>query len=121
MWIAAGKTLKRRVQNRYVVANEQIITHPACFESANRMDGRHRLAPIVEQLMTILNTRQAAEYVTLSKSSLDKMRMYGTGPSYFKLGGAVRYHRDDLDAWLATQRRASTWSNDNTVASAGAA
>lgn len=42
---------------------------------------------------------EAAEYLCLSKSSLDKMRCYGGGPKYYELGRAIIYNTDDLDAW----------------------
>jgi predicted DNA-binding transcriptional regulator AlpA len=35
----------------------------------------------------ILNTLQAAKYVGLSKSTLDKMRVYGGGPIFVQLTG----------------------------------
>ncbi|WP_332699804.1 helix-turn-helix transcriptional regulator [Bosea sp. (in: a-proteobacteria)] len=48
-----------------------------------------------------IRVREAADYVGLSKSTLDKLRCYGTGPRYFKLGRAVVYSTVDLDAWVA--------------------
>jgi predicted DNA-binding transcriptional regulator AlpA len=55
-----------------------------------------------------LDTRQAADHVGLSKSTLDKMRVYGGGPPFSKLGRRVVYDSGDLDAWLDANRRAST-------------
>ena len=61
-----------------------------------------------------VRVKAAADYVGLSKSSLDKMRCLGTGPLYFKVGRAVVYSHQDLDAWLESQKRVSTWgANDN--------
>ncbi|PBB93240.1 DNA-binding protein [Mesorhizobium sp. WSM3864] len=60
--------------------------------------------------MANIRVRQAAEYVGLSKSNLDKMRCYGGGPAYIKLGNSVIYRTEDLDLWLAGNRRSS---NDN--------
>ncbi len=54
--------------------------------------------------MANLRVLKAAEYVGLSKSTLDKLRCYGTGPIYFKLGRAVVYRTSDLDAWVAEHR-----------------
>jgi len=51
-----------------------------------------------------LRVRQAAEYVGLSKSALDKYRHYGVGPTYIKLGRSVIYRVEDLDAWVASKR-----------------
>ncbi len=64
-----------------------------------------------------VRVRDAANYVGLSKSTLDKLRMGDAGPAFFKLGRAVVYATADLDAWLAGKRRASTWpANDNRAA-----
>ncbi|MBO6719416.1 MAG: helix-turn-helix domain-containing protein [Rhizobiaceae bacterium] len=60
--------------------------------------------------MANMRVRQAAEYCGVSKSLLDKLRCYGGGPVYFKLGASVIYSTDDLDAWLVANRRAA---NDN--------
>jgi predicted DNA-binding transcriptional regulator AlpA len=58
-----------------------------------------------------LRTREAAKYVGLSKSTLDKFRLEGGGPVYIKLGRAVVYDAADLDAWCAASRRVSTGEN----------
>jgi predicted DNA-binding transcriptional regulator AlpA len=65
--------------------------------------------------MPNLRVQNAAAYLGLSKSNLDKMRCYGGGPKYFKVGRSVIYSTDALDAWLAMRSRDSTWSagNDN--------
>jgi predicted DNA-binding transcriptional regulator AlpA len=61
-----------------------------------------------------VRVREAANYVGLSKSTLDKLRMGSDGPTYLKVGRAVVYHVADLDTWLASKRRSSTWgANDN--------
>ncbi|MBN9066821.1 MAG: helix-turn-helix domain-containing protein [Rhizobiales bacterium] len=61
--------------------------------------------------MANLRVPQAAEYVGLSKSYLDKARMTNTGPAYAKLGATVIYSTDDLDAWVAARRVVP--ANDN--------
>lgn len=48
-----------------------------------------------------LTTHQAAAYLGLSPNTLERWRWSGKGPSYRKLGRAVRYTREDLDAYLA--------------------
>lgn len=43
----------------------------------------------------------AAAYLRLTVRGLEDMRGKGTGPRYHKVNARViRYHRDDLDAWL---------------------
>jgi predicted DNA-binding transcriptional regulator AlpA len=57
----------------------------------------------------ILRTPQAAEYVGLSPSTLEKFRLSGQGPIYHKSGPKiVVYYPDDLDSWLHARRRKST-------------
>ena len=47
-----------------------------------------------------LNTAGASEYLGLSCSTLEKLRVFGGGPRYLKLGRVVRYRPSDLDTWL---------------------
>jgi excisionase family DNA binding protein len=56
----------------------------------------------------ILTTREAATFVGLSMPTLNKLRVYGGGPVFLKLGRAVRYRRSDLHIWLAARVRRST-------------
>lgn len=43
----------------------------------------------------------AAAYLRLTRRGLEDMRGNGTGPRFHKVNArVVRYHRDDLDAWL---------------------
>lgn len=62
-----------------------------------------------------IRVREAATYVGLSKSTLDKLRHFGGGPEYYKVGRAVVYDTAALDTWLASKRASDTWSaaNDN--------
>lgn len=55
-----------------------------------------------------LRTREAAAYVGLSPSTLEKLRLTGTGPLYSKLGKVVVYDPIDLDAWADARKRTST-------------
>lgn len=56
----------------------------------------------------VLTTIEAAHYVRLAPATLACIRVKGFGPPYCKLGGAVRYRRGDLDAWLESRLVAST-------------
>ncbi|MCK1332468.1 MULTISPECIES: helix-turn-helix domain-containing protein [unclassified Bradyrhizobium] len=60
--------------------------------------------------MANIRVREAAEYLGVSKSFLDKARCYGTnGPAFMRFGKAVVYSTDELDRWAAT----CTVANDN--------
>jgi predicted DNA-binding transcriptional regulator AlpA len=50
-----------------------------------------------------LRTREAAEYLGLSASYLEKFRVTGGGPRFAAFGRAVSYAVADLDAWAATR------------------
>jgi predicted DNA-binding transcriptional regulator AlpA len=56
----------------------------------------------------MLRTEGAARYVGLSVSTMNKLRLTGGGPQYFKLSRTVVYDPDELDAWLDANRRRST-------------
>lgn len=60
------------------------------------------------QAPTIINAAQAAERLSLSISTLAKMRLSGSGPAYAKLGRRVVYRIEDLDAWVEGNRYKST-------------
>lgn len=55
-----------------------------------------------------LNTLQAADYVGLAKSTLEKARLTGAGPQFGKLGRSVRYRQQDLDRWIENRLVSST-------------
>jgi excisionase family DNA binding protein len=56
-----------------------------------------------------MNTVQAADYLGLGKSTLDKYRVIrNDGPVFVKFGRRVLYDPDDLDSWLAQHKRRST-------------
>ena len=55
-----------------------------------------------------LRTPEAARFVGLSIRTLEKHRIYGTGPRYSKLGGRVVYRVEDLQAWVDLGVKMST-------------
>lgn len=49
----------------------------------------------------LLTTKGAAAYLGLSPATLEKWRIRGVGPSYFRLGTkAIRYRQSDLDIFM---------------------
>jgi predicted DNA-binding transcriptional regulator AlpA len=55
-----------------------------------------------------ISVREAAAYLGISKSFLDKKRLHGTGPVYLKIGRRVAYDLGDLEIWVAGQKRRHT-------------
>ena len=56
----------------------------------------------------MLCTPAAAERAGVSASTLNKLRVYGGGPRFAKLGARVVYDPADLDAWVNARKRQST-------------
>ena len=60
------------------------------------------------ELRAKLTTPQAAAFVGLGVSSLEKLRVVGGGPVFLKIGRRVVYDALDLEQWLAKHKRSST-------------
>jgi predicted DNA-binding transcriptional regulator AlpA len=55
-----------------------------------------------------LSVREAANFLHISKSFLDKRRMDGAGPTYVKMGRRVIYDVEDLEIWARENKRRHT-------------
>lgn len=51
---------------------------------------------------------EAAQYLGISASTLSKLRVFGGGPKFHKLGRRVVYDIRDLDGWFEARQRSST-------------
>jgi excisionase family DNA binding protein len=73
--------------------------------------------------MTVYFTpREAAAYLRSSTSTLAKARMKRQGPSFVRIGRAVRYRQSDLDAWMsASVARQSEKPRNTATADSGEA
>ena len=56
----------------------------------------------------VLNTEAARQILGLKRGTLEKWRLRGCGPRFIKVGRAVRYRPEDIDAWLSSRTRRST-------------
>lgn len=59
----------------------------------------------------LLTSREAAIYIGCRNGStalLDKLRCYGGGPKFIKIGKSVRYRKSALDTFLKEHERVST-------------
>ncbi|MEL6650769.1 MAG: helix-turn-helix domain-containing protein [Bacteroidota bacterium] len=57
---------------------------------------------------TLMTVSQAAEYLGLAVSTLNKWRCHGGGPIFIKMGRAVRYRSKDLDNFIASSSNETT-------------
>jgi hypothetical protein len=55
-----------------------------------------------------LDAVAAANFTGLAVATLAKLRCFGGGPKYFKLGRKILYRRGDLADWLNARRVANT-------------
>jgi hypothetical protein len=60
----------------------------------------------------VMSPRQAAKYIGVAVSTLAKMRCWGGGPEYLKLGRKVAYEQEPLDDWKRQHRARSTSDAD---------
>jgi excisionase family DNA binding protein len=58
--------------------------------------------------MKIFKPKEAAALLQTSVSTLAKLRVHGGGPRYCRLGRAIRYRAEDLEAWIALSEATST-------------
>jgi len=54
------------------------------------------------------NEAGASTRLSISVSTLQKMRVTGNGPRFCKIGRSVRYRMSDLDAYMAARIVSST-------------
>ena len=59
-----------------------------------------------------LDTRRAADYLSLSHRTLDGYRVSGDGPAFHRFGNRIRYRQSDLDTWAAGRRATTTAEAD---------
>jgi len=55
-----------------------------------------------------LNERQVADLICQSVRTIQKWRVTGYGPEFYKLGRSVRYLRSEVIAWATERRKAHT-------------
>jgi len=56
----------------------------------------------------LLDERQVASSICHSVRTIQKWRVTGQGPNFFKLGRSVRYRRSEVIAWVEERRKAHT-------------
>jgi hypothetical protein len=57
---------------------------------------------------TKLRPPAAADYAGIQTQHLARLRVYGGGPRYIKIGKNVLYDTNDLDAWLNANKFTNT-------------
>jgi len=66
-----------------------------------------------------MRTPEASKYLGIAESTLEKMRVTGTGPAFIRVGTkTVVYRKADLDAYLAARVCKSTADRPMAMAAA---
>jgi hypothetical protein len=65
--------------------------------------------PLTKHSKRYLTNTEAAEYLNLAPSTLNKQRVYGGGPQFHKFGRRVVYALSDLEAWASTRACGATF------------
>ncbi|WP_369058341.1 helix-turn-helix domain-containing protein [Caulobacter sp. 73W] len=60
------------------------------------------------QKSALLNTTEAARVLSISPRTLEDWRLRGGGPAFHKLGRAVRYDSEELEAFVRRALRHNT-------------
>ena len=74
---------------------QQAVTKEQLLPPSNFWDG-------------FITETEAADYLCQSIRTLQKWRVTGFGPHFYKPGRSVRYRRRDLREWAETRRRRHT-------------
>lgn len=62
-----------------------------------------------QEVETFLTPKEAAAYLRVSESYMNKLRVYGGGPKFLRFGKRkILYRKSDLDFWAAQHRFGST-------------
>jgi len=56
-----------------------------------------------QQIDRLLTQQQVVEWTNLSPAFFEMARFKGTGPSYVKIGRAVRYRTSEIQKWIDDQ------------------
>lgn len=55
-----------------------------------------------------LSENQLANFLCQSVRTIQKWRVSGFGPPFYKFGRSVRYHRSEVTDWIETRRKGHT-------------
>jgi predicted DNA-binding transcriptional regulator AlpA len=64
--------------------------------------------PKVALAGTFIDECQVADLLCQSVRTIQKWRVTGNGPGFYKLGRSVRYRLDEVLAWAEARRKAHT-------------
>jgi predicted DNA-binding transcriptional regulator AlpA len=87
------------LENQHRQPPERPLPKPTVVPPVNPLPIK---SPSVPGAPDLLNEHQVAKFLQLSVASVRRWRLFRTGPKYLKIGAAVRYRREDVEAWLSS-------------------
>lgn len=58
-----------------------------------------------DESLKLMDTEEAAVFLTIKPNTLEIWRMKNVGPNYLKIGGAVRYRVSDLRKFIESSAK----------------
>lgn len=80
-----------------MAATHSRTTHASSYQAVDYWDG-------------LITETDAADYLCQSVRTIQKWRVTGYGPRFYKSGRSVRYRRRDLSEWIERRSHGSTSS-----------
>lgn len=65
--------------------------------------------------VTVMNEKRAAAFLDMKVATLQAWRVRGDGPTFLKLGSAVRYTMEDLKAFIESKKQRTTYENPKKI------
>ena len=99
-------------QRRKLMASIAVAERPQQHARGKGKRKKRKPKPEISKPIVVtdyMTTMEAAAYLKLSRQFLEAARYRGdgSGPSYLKIGRAVRYRKPVLDAWMAKHDHAA--------------
>ena len=71
--------------------------------------------------MELLTSKEAAEFLKISRHTLEAWRCKGEGPPFMRAGRLARYDKEELERWLKSRTEKGLRKEDNKLSNVEAA
>lgn len=83
---------------------QQQRKHPGTAAGYAQRVPPERTDAAVQQARDFLSPAQLADLLGVSAATIYRLRYARRGPPAYRIGGQVRFRREDVEAWLAERR-----------------
>ena len=104
-WMGGNACDAARAAMREAVADAPLLAERGGDGAGGPPESEHKGEnPMKDARTRYLSTRKAAAWLGLSPRTLDRYRIDGEGPSFYRFGSRILYLEADLEKWAATRR-----------------